>query len=216
MFFTVGVITGDGKFDIKKFFLHTEAFNWAITLEMPGVIPYIMEKQWSSGESKLVYKMYFIKEGSVFKSENAFEPIYTNLAKLIYIQEYRDNLATSINIIRQVYEYYKTTCPYLTDNLYYFTYSEMVSLYEKIINDEMLLKYRSCIASHLNDIEQSISFTKLKISWVKKQITNLTPTNVIPFLEDYRRRLKATFVSHFHGGGSCIELFITNSLVPYN
>jgi hypothetical protein len=216
MFFTVGVFTGDGNFDIKKFFQHTEAFNLAITLETPGVIPYIMEKQWSVSESKMIYRTYFIKSGGVFKPENAFEPIYSNQAELKYIQEYRDTLTASIDILKQVYEYYKIPNPYLIDNLYYLTRSEMVYLYEKLTNDKILLKYRSCITDHLNDIEQSISFTELKISWVKKKIANLSPAKVIPFLEDYRRRLKATFVSNFHGGGSCIDLFITNSLIPYN
>ena len=216
MFFTVGIITELGKFDIKKFFNHDEAFNYSIALEKPDIFPYVSEKQWSVTESKLVYKTYFVRSGSVFREDNALEAVYSNSYTFKPVEKYRKSLIKHIENASEIYKYRNMVSPYTSEYCHCLTLKEMQTFAHKMMSDPVIVEFATTVVGLLEDIKQSISFTCLDIENYKKDLY-LQPVNKkIPFLKDCLRRLKAVYVANFYGGSSCVELFISNSLTPYN
>jgi hypothetical protein len=212
MFFTVGIMTVQGNFPIKKFFNHDEAFNYAINLEMPTALPYVMERQWSVPESKMVEKMYFIRIARVYKSDNSTEPIYSNLDEFKETKELRWVLTHFIKKAIEVYEYHKLPCLYSSEFIYCMTHKEMQGLKEVISTDPLIVAYAALIGTYITEIESAVSWASFKLDFSEKSFKNMKPGEVLSFLEQYKRRVKDSIIANVYGGRSYINFWTANRL----
>jgi hypothetical protein len=107
MIFTVGIITEKGSQDIKKYLNYKEAFDFSLSEEKVDILPYIIEKQWSVKENKIVYEMYFTRFGCIYKSDNIIEPIYSNILSFKCVEGYlrKDNSDGSKSLFKSFYTF---------------------------------------------------------------------------------------------------------------
>ena len=214
MFFTVGVIMTNGNLPIQRFFNYNEAFDKAIALEMPTTLPYVMERQWSVPESKMVEKMYFIRRGYVYRSDNSTEPVYSNNSEFNTTKELRWILTHFIKKACEVYEYHKLPCLYSSEFIYCLTHKEMEGLKQVITDDPLILAYAALIGTYITEMEHAVSWSGISLDFNEKRFKDMKPSQVLSFLESYKSLVKRSIIANVHGGRSCIDLWAANTLKP--
>jgi hypothetical protein len=206
MLFKVYTFSALGLNQEGSFYSHLQAFNFALEIESSDYLTYIVERQWCTTNNILINKNYYVKNKSIYNTDDMDIPIFTYLIEYSKYNIYRNYVQAIFKNILNIYNYMNIRCPYTDEYNYSYTFKELQNLERTMLKDKNVKHFYQEARYYFNSTTDIIKMYNLPAADYMHKIIRLEPVDLIETLKLTQKEVK-NYLLKYSYGASLIDMY---------